>query len=50
MQIFLEKRSYNGLPDFMTKIAREELEKLSDDVQECSVIYMPQVGLPTCPR
>ena len=41
---FQEKRTYNGLPDFMTKLAAEELERLSDDIQECNVIYLPQVG------
>ena len=28
----------------MTKLAAEELERLSDDIQECNVIYLPQVG------
>lgn len=27
----------------MTKLAAEELERLSDDIQECNVIYLPQV-------
>ncbi|XP_048763209.2 mutS protein homolog 5-like [Ostrea edulis] len=39
-----KKRTYNGLPDFMTKLAAEELERLSDDIQECNVIYLPQLG------
>ncbi|XP_077981938.1 mutS protein homolog 5-like [Glandiceps talaboti] len=39
-----KKRTYNGLPDFMTKVAREELKKLSDDIKECNVVYLPQLG------
>lgn len=39
-----EKRTYNGLPDFMTKVAREELNKLSSSITECNVIYLPQVA------
>ena len=40
----VEKRTYNGLPDFMTKVAREELNKLSSSITECNVIYLPQVN------
>ena len=43
LPLLAEKRTYNGLPDFMTEIARDELVKLSDDIEECSVIYLPQV-------
>nr|XP_006811330.1 PREDICTED: mutS protein homolog 5-like [Saccoglossus kowalevskii] len=39
-----KKRTYNGLPDFMTKVAKEELKKLSSDIKECNVIYLPQLG------
>ncbi|XP_078354214.1 mutS protein homolog 5-like isoform X2 [Oculina patagonica] len=39
-----KKRTYNGLPDFMTKVAREELSKLSSSITECNVIYLPQLG------
>jgi hypothetical protein len=39
-----KKRTYNGLPDFMTEIARQELANLSEDIQECNVIYLPQLG------
>ena len=42
---FKEKRTYNGLPDFMTTVAREELNKLSSSITECNVIYLPQVIL-----
>ncbi|KAL5016536.1 hypothetical protein ScPMuIL_006125 [Solemya velum] len=38
------KRTYNGLPEFMTKVAREELNNLSDEISECNVIYLPQIG------
>ncbi|XP_076441308.1 mutS protein homolog 5-like [Babylonia areolata] len=38
-----KKRLYFGLPDLMTKVAREELAQLKDDVKSCNVIYMPQI-------
>ncbi|XP_054716142.1 mutS protein homolog 5-like isoform X2 [Uloborus diversus] len=38
------KRRYHGLPDFMTQIACEELQNLDHDVQQCRVIYLPQLG------
>ncbi|UYV80047.1 msh-5 [Cordylochernes scorpioides] len=39
-----KKRTYNGLPDFMTNVARKELNNLSHDIQQCSVLYLPQLG------
>lgn len=39
-----KKRRYNGLPDFMTQVAKEELNRLSEDITECNVIYLPQLG------
>ena len=39
----LEKRTYNGLPDLMTKVAEEEMNRMDDDIAECKVVYMPQV-------
>ena len=39
-----EKRTYNGLPNFMTQVAKEELKNLDDDITECNVIYLPQVS------
>eukprot|EP00058_Branchiostoma_floridae_P015897 XP_002601385.1 hypothetical protein BRAFLDRAFT_103449 [Branchiostoma floridae] len=39
-----KKRTYNGLPDFMTRVAREELNKLDASITECNVIYLPQLG------
>lgn len=37
------KRTYNGLPDLMTKVASEELKRLDDSITECGVSYLPQV-------
>ncbi|ELT91413.1 hypothetical protein CAPTEDRAFT_89832 [Capitella teleta] len=37
-------RTYSGLPDFMTKVASRELDKLNDPIKECNVIYLPQLG------
>ena len=45
MLIFAVKRLYNGLPDFMTQVAHQELQELGDDITQCSVIYLPQVGI-----
>lgn len=39
-----KKRTYNGLPDLMTQVAKQELSKLSEDIHECNVIYLPQLG------
>ncbi|KAL3869764.1 hypothetical protein ACJMK2_042401 [Sinanodonta woodiana] len=39
-----KKRTYAGLPDFMTQVARKELEKLSENITECIVLYLPQLG------
>lgn len=39
-----KKRTYNGLPALMTQVAKEELAKLSDDIEECNVVYLPQLG------
>ena len=41
--LHVEKRIYHGLPDLMTKVAREELDELGDDIDECNVMYLPQV-------
>ncbi|XP_025111606.1 LOW QUALITY PROTEIN: mutS protein homolog 5-like [Pomacea canaliculata] len=38
-----KKRLYHGLPDLMTKVAREELSRLGENVTACNVIYMPQI-------
>ena len=42
--VVLEKRTYNGLPDLMTKVAQEEMDNLNEDVPECNVVYLPQVN------
>ncbi|XP_046851108.1 mutS protein homolog 5-like [Xenia sp. Carnegie-2017] len=39
-----KKRTYNGLPDFMTKVAQEELSKLDESITECNILYLPQLG------
>ena len=28
----------------MTKVARQELSRLSDEISSCNVIYLPQLG------
>ena len=33
----------HGLPDLMTKVAAEELQRMNYLVAECNVIYYPQV-------
>ncbi|VDI65653.1 DNA mismatch repair protein MSH5 [Mytilus galloprovincialis] len=43
-----KKRRYNGLPDFMTQVAKEELNRLSEDITECNVIYLPQFNRAQC--
>ncbi|XP_033111357.1 mutS protein homolog 5-like [Anneissia japonica] len=46
-----KKRTFNSLPSLMTQVAREELNSLSSDIEECNVIYLPQLGyLLTIPR
>ncbi|XP_059144128.1 mutS protein homolog 5-like [Physella acuta] len=39
-----KKRTFNGLPDLMTHVAREELKSLSSEISECVVSYLPQIG------
>ncbi|CAG5115808.1 unnamed protein product, partial [Candidula unifasciata] len=39
-----KKHTYNGLPDLMSRVAREELNSLSDDIKACVVSYLPQIG------
>ena len=43
MFIILEKRIYHGLPDLMTRVAKEELDELGDSIDECNVMHLPQV-------
>ncbi|XP_068106499.1 mutS protein homolog 5 isoform X2 [Hyperolius riggenbachi] len=39
-----KKRRLQGLSDFLTEIARKELETLDNKIPSCSVIYMPLLG------
>ena len=38
------KELYNGLPDLLTRVAHEELERLPG-LAECNITYLPQVSL-----
>ena len=42
VHIMTVKELYNGLPDLLTQVAHEELEKLPG-VTECNITYLPQV-------
>ncbi|XP_075042697.1 mutS protein homolog 5 isoform X2 [Mixophyes fleayi] len=39
-----KKRQLRGLPDFLTEVARKELETLDVQIPSCSVIYIPLIG------
>ncbi|XP_075921192.1 mutS protein homolog 5 isoform X2 [Petromyzon marinus] len=39
-----KKRTFYGLPDFMTCVARDELEELDVRITSCRIIYLPQLG------
>ncbi|XP_062522502.1 mutS protein homolog 5-like isoform X2 [Corticium candelabrum] len=39
-----KKQTYNNLPDLMTDVAREELDKFGSEIEECAVVYLPQLG------
>ena len=39
----LEKRTFNGLPDLLTRVAEEEMNRLQNEVDECCIVYVPQV-------
>ncbi|XP_073674425.1 mutS protein homolog 5 [Garra rufa] len=39
-----KKRRMMGLPDFLTDVARAELENLDPRFSTCSVIYIPMIG------
>ena len=41
---FSEKHTYNGLPELMTRVASSELRNLDENINECNVIYLPQVS------
>ena len=44
-RLIAEKRMFNGLPEIMTRVAEEEMRCLSNDITECHIIYLPQVGI-----
>ncbi|KAM9298472.1 mutS protein homolog 5 [Morus bassanus] len=39
-----KKRKLMGLSDFLTEVARKELETLDDQIPSCCVIYIPLIG------
>ncbi|KAM9852103.1 mutS protein homolog 5 [Aulostomus maculatus] len=39
-----KKRRMNGLSDFLTDVARRELEQLDPSIPSCCVIYIPLIG------
>uniref|UniRef100_A0A2K5RVJ7 MutS protein homolog 5 n=1 Tax=Cebus imitator TaxID=2715852 RepID=A0A2K5RVJ7_CEBIM len=43
-----KKRRLMGLPNFLTEIARKELENLDSRIPSCSVIYIPLIGFLLC--
>ncbi|XP_066929961.1 mutS protein homolog 5-like isoform X1 [Clytia hemisphaerica] len=38
------KRTFDGIPNLMTKVAQSELSKLNRSITKCSVTYLPQLG------
>ncbi|XP_069799845.1 mutS protein homolog 5 isoform X2 [Dendropsophus ebraccatus] len=43
-----KKRRMQGLPEFLTEVARKELETLDKQIPSCSVIYIPLIGFLLC--
>ncbi|KAI6655986.1 MutS protein-like protein 5-like [Oopsacas minuta] len=39
-----KKQIYASLPELLTRIAREELESLGDEIDRCNIVYLPQIG------
>lgn len=39
-----KKHTFECLPDILTHIAEEEIECFNGEINECSVIYFPQVS------
>lgn len=39
-----EKRFFKGLPDLMTRVAREEIKSLHNEIEHCSVSLLPEVS------
>ncbi|KAM6365911.1 LOW QUALITY PROTEIN: mutS protein homolog 5 [Alca torda] len=45
-----KKRKLMGLSDFLTEVARKELETLENHIPSCCVIYIPLIGFLLYPR
>ncbi|MEN2495860.1 MAG: chiasma assembly [Marteilia pararefringens] len=43
-RIDTKKRIFNKLPELMTRVAQEELNDLDERIEECTVVYLPQLG------
>ncbi|GFO04709.1 muts protein homolog 5-like, partial [Plakobranchus ocellatus] len=39
-----KKRLFHGVPDILNRVAREELESLSEEIDHCKASYLPQLG------
>ena len=39
-----KKQIYASLPELLTRVAREELETLGDEIDRCNIVYLPQLG------
>uniref|UniRef100_A0A8C4WXM0 MutS homolog 5 n=1 Tax=Eptatretus burgeri TaxID=7764 RepID=A0A8C4WXM0_EPTBU len=39
-----KKRTYLGLPGFLTRVAKEEMDNLDNRLKSCRLIYLPQIG------
>ncbi|XP_044162334.1 mutS protein homolog 5 isoform X2 [Bufo gargarizans] len=39
-----KKRRLQGLPDFLTEVARKELETLDVQIPSCCIVYIPLIG------
>lgn len=38
------RRLHNGLPDLLYRVAQEEVEDLPDNMDQCTMVYVPQIG------
>ena len=39
-----KKQIYASLPELLTRVAREELESLGNEIDRCNIVYLPQIG------
>ncbi len=39
-----KKRVHNGLPDLLYELAKNEIEKLPNCMESCTMVYVPQIG------